>query len=64
MDIMKILPKCSDYKIKFKNYGFEYERALVITTLIFSCHWKTLVTFCLQKERPENAFFNTNSKLL
>ena len=20
-----------------------------------SCHWKTLISFCLQKKRPENA---------
>ena len=32
------------------------ERALLTTTLISSCHWKTLVPFCLQKKRPENAF--------
>ena len=25
-------------------------------TLISSCHWKTLVPFCLRKKRPENAF--------
>ena len=32
------------------------ERALITTTLISSCHWKTLVPFCLRKKRPENAF--------
>ena len=26
------------------------------TALISSCHWKTLVPFCLQKKIPENAF--------
>ena len=25
-------------------------------TLISSCHWKTLVPFCLPKNKPENAF--------
>ena len=28
----------------------------VTTTLISSCHWKTLVPFNLRKKRPENAF--------
>ena len=32
------------------------ERALITTTLIPSCHWKTLVPFCLQKKRLENTF--------
>ena len=36
--------------------SFVDERALLTTTLISSCHWKTLVPFCLQKKRPENAF--------
>ena len=26
------------------------------TKLISSCHWKTLVLFCLRNKRPENAF--------
>ena len=29
---------------------------MIITTVIISCHWKTLVLFCLRKKRPENAF--------
>ena len=37
---------------------------MITTTLISSCHWKTLVPFSLQKKRPENAFFNTKSELL
>ena len=32
------------------------ERALITTTLISSCHWKTFVHLCLRKKRPENAF--------
>ena len=39
------------------------ERALITTILISSCHWKTVVPFCLRKKRPEKAFFNTNSEL-
>ena len=49
--------------IKKLRHGFVDERAMITTTLIFSCHWKTLVPFCLRKKRPENAFFNTNSEL-
>ena len=32
------------------------ERALKTTTLIYSCHWKALVPFCLRMKTPENAF--------
>ena len=28
---------------------------MIKTALISSCHWKTLVPFCLRKKRPENA---------
>ena len=35
--------------------GFVDERAIIKKTLMPSCHWKTLVLFCLRKERPENA---------
>ena len=38
------------------RHGFVDERALMTTSLIPSCHWKTLVPFCLLKKRPENAF--------
>ena len=31
------------------------ERAMIKTTLMSSCHWKTLVPFYLRKKRPENA---------
>ena len=31
-------------------------RAVRSTILISSCHWKALTHFCLQKEKPENAF--------
>ena len=29
---------------------------MVTTTLKYSCHWKTLVLYCLQKKGPEKAF--------
>ena len=32
------------------------ERATITTTLTSSCHWKTLVPFCLRKKRPGKAF--------
>ena len=27
---------------------------MIKTTLVSSCHWKTLAPFCLRKKRPEN----------
>ena len=44
-------------------HTFVNEIVLKTKTLISSCPWKTLVLFSLRKKRPENAFFNTNSKL-
>ena len=38
------------------RHDFADKRALITTTLTSSCHWKTLVPFCLRKKRPENAF--------
>ena len=35
---------------------FVDERAMITTTLISSCNWKTLVPFFLQKNRSENVF--------
>ena len=52
-------PKKSQLKIKISTnlrHDFEDERAMIATTLISSCHWKTLVPSCLQKKRPENTF--------
>ena len=61
-----ILAKNSNFK-KLRH-GFVDERALITTTLISSCLWKTLVPFCLRKKRPKNAWINawpnnTNSEL-
>ena len=47
-------PKNQNFK-KLRHY-FSDERPLITTTLISSCHWKTLVAFYLQKKRPENIF--------
>ena len=41
---------------KKQKHGFVDEWAMITTTLISSCHWKTLVHFCLQNKRPDNAF--------
>ena len=56
-DIMNVFPNILAKKQNSKklSHAFVNERALV-TSLISSCHWKTLVPFCLQKKRPENAF--------
>ena len=35
---------------------------MITTALISSCHWKTVVPFCLQKKRPKRTF-NINSEL-
>ena len=38
------------------SYGFVDEIPLITTTWISSCHWKTLVPFCLRKKKSENGF--------
>ena len=38
------------------RHCFADQWAMITTTLTSSCHWKTLVPFCLGKKRPENAF--------
>ena len=48
-----ILAKNQNFK-KLRHWFLD-ERALITTTLISSCHWKTLVPFCLVKK--------TNSEL-
>ena len=57
-DIINISPNilAKNYNLKKLRYSFIDERTLITTTLISSCHWKTLIPFCLQKKRPENPF--------
>ena len=57
-DIMNVSPNilAKNQKLKKLRHFFVDERAMITTTLISSCHCKTLVPFCLRKERPENAF--------
>ena len=57
-DIMNVFPNilAKNWNFKKLRHGFVDERVLITTTLIFSCHWKALVSFCLWKKRPEKAF--------
>ena len=60
-DIMNVSPNVLAKSWNFKKTetrlcSFVDERAVITTTLISFCHWKTLVPFCLWKKRPENAF--------
>ena len=57
-DIMNVSPNILNKKQHFKKlrHSFVGEGAMITMTLISSCHWKTLIPFCLQKKRPENAF--------
>ena len=51
---LNVLAKNQNFK-KLKH-SFVDERALITTTLISFCHWKTLVPFCLRRKIPENLF--------
>ena len=57
-DIMNISRNILTKNWNFKKLRQDFvdERALIIMTLISSCHWKTLVLFSLRRKRPENAF--------
>ena len=57
-DIINVSPNilAKNWNFKKLRHSFVDERALITTTLISSCHWKTLVPFCLRKKIPENAF--------
>ena len=54
-DIMLVSPNTLSKNQNFQKlrYDFVDKRRLIITT-ISSCHWKTILPICLQKERPEN----------
>ena len=49
-----ILAKNENFKKLRQN--FAGEKALMVTTLISFCYWKTFVHFCLREKRPENVF--------
>ena len=58
MNIKNISPNnlAKNQNFKKLRHSFTDERPMITTTLISSRHWKTLVPFCLQKKRLENAF--------
>ena len=64
-DIMNVSPNILAKNLNFRKltHGLVDERALITTTSISSCHWKTLAPFCLRKKRPEKRIFNINSEL-
>ena len=43
-------------KLKKLRHWLLDEKARITTTLTSSCHWKSLVPFCLRKKRPEKHF--------
>ena len=51
-DIMNVFANILAKNQNFRKLRQDFvdERALITTTLISSCHWKTLVPFCLQKK--------------
>ena len=51
---LNILAK--NWNLKELRHGFIDERALTTTTLISSCVWKILASFCFWKKRPEKTF--------
>ena len=57
-DIMNVSPNilAKNWNFKKLRHNFLDERAVITTTSTSSCHWETLVSFCLQKKRPEKAF--------
>ena len=57
-DIMNVSSNILAENWNFKKLRdtFVDERAMITVTLISLCHWKTIVTFCLRKKIPENAF--------
>ena len=57
-NIINVSPNMLTKNQNFKKlrHGFVDARARITTTLISSCHWKTLEPFCLRKKRRENAF--------
>ena len=58
MDIINVSPNILAKSKNFKKlrHAFTNERALITTTIMSSCEWKTLVPFCLPKKKSENTF--------
>ena len=57
-DIMNVSPNILAKNENFKKlrYSFVDKRTLITMALTSSCHWKTLVPFCLREKILENAF--------
>ena len=49
--------------MKNLRHGFFKERTLITTTLLYTCHWKTLCNLLLAKEKTWIRIFKTNSEL-
>ena len=64
-DIMNVSPNILAKHPNFKKlrHRFVDENTLITMTLTSSCHFKTLVHFCLQNKSTENVFFTLNSEL-
>ena len=58
MDIMNVSPNILAKNENFKKlrHGSVDKRTIITTALTSSCHWKTLLPFCLRKKITENAF--------
>ena len=63
-DIMNVCPNilAKNWNFKKLKHCFVDERALITTTLIYFCQWKTLVPFCLLNKRPEIAILTLTVK--
>ena len=49
--------------MKRLRHSFFNERTLITTTLLYTCHWKTLCNLLLAKEKTWIRIFKTNSEL-
>ena len=51
-DILNVFPNilAENWNFKKLRYDFIDKRALITMTLISSCHWKTLASFCWRKK--------------
>ena len=45
-----------NWNLKKLKHRFVDERALITTTVLSPCNWKTLVPYCLREKRPESTF--------
>ena len=64
-NIMNVSPNILSKSQNFKKlrHSFVDKWTMSTTTLTSSCHWETLVPFCLKNKIPESTFL-TNSEFL